>query len=113
MKGAKGQYRKLRAVACRYWAISPDELDQKCQAGLIKMPDVYDLVALLAADVKESIWIIPYLFPGQVKQAREEKRSQAQAQKATGILSLIKPQSEDEAKLKQELLKRMQEKVKK
>ena len=64
-------YDRLRAIACRYWAVPPPVLDGMIERREIAVRDVTELVKMLAHDPLVGFWIGSYLVP-EVEQRRVE-----------------------------------------
>lgn len=91
-------YRRLKALACRYWAIPPYELDDAVMNDRIPLTDIMDLVTLLAHDPSINTWLARYLVPEVVERKAADQRSQMHLSQMKLWLSKVQRTPENEEK---------------
>lgn len=91
-----GFARRIRALACRYWALSPDEYDRRAAERLITLPDVADLLWMLVHDPLTAVWIMQYLSPKAVAAAKVRDREARDHNQAMTFLRMVQPKSDED-----------------
>src|SRR6478735_5877666 len=100
-------YRRMKALACRYWQVAPWEMDQRIKDGQVSFQDIMDLISLLAKDMTVGPWLFNYLSPEIIERIEKEKKQFSQRAQFGKLLQFIKPKNEKE----QRFLERLKEEV--